>query len=263
MKISSLKTKKNGEKMRESLTNRILRNFAFYACHEARTQTKLLSFQNGRSRCKKRLWEATKKQKATVLNYYISPEKLQVLASGNSEDITNLIKNVAANTAADHRRTHNIEGPFWRKRFKATLVQKGIHLLRCSQTIDMTMVLQEKCLYPGEWLLSGHCEITEIRKRYRIIDCDKAAQFSGFENYASMKTWYVEHMNTIPEITILNPEDLIDAVAVGNLENMGLIALCFPRKCREIKLLVSDKFGMTYGLFVSQQAKQRFTRSLK
>ena len=249
--------------MRDNLKNNILRNFAFYVSHEVRIQTKLLSFQNGRNRCKKRLWEATKKQKATVLNYYISPENLQVLARGNSEDITNLIKNVAANTAADHRRTHNIEGPFWRKRFKATLIQNGTHLLRCNQTMDMTRVIQEKCLYPGEWLLSGYREIIEIRKRYRIINCDKAAQFSGFENYASMKTWYVEHMNTIPEITIFNPEDLIAAVAVGDLENMELIACCFPRKRKEIKLLVSDKFGMTYGLFASQKAKRTFTRSLK
>jgi len=64
--------------------------------------------------------------------------------------------------------------------------------------MDMTRVIQEKCLYPGEWLLSGYREIIEIRKRYRIINCDEAAHFSGFENYASMKTWYVEHMNTIP-----------------------------------------------------------------
>ena len=249
--------------MKGSFKQRILGNFVFYVNHEARTQTKLLNFNCGRERCRKRLWEATKKQKATVLNYYISSENLQVLARGNSENITNLIKNVAANTAADYRRTHNTEGPFWRKRFKATLIQNGTHLLRCNQTMDMTMVIQKKCLYPGEWLLSGHREIIEIRKRYRIINCDKAAQFSGFENYASMKTWYVKHMNTIPEITILNPEDLIVAVAVGDLENMDLIAGCFPRKRRKIKLLVNDKFGMTYGLFVSQKAKQTFTRSLK
>jgi len=249
--------------MRENLKKNILRNFAFYVSHEARIQTKLLYFQNGRERCRKRLWEAAKKEKATVLNYHISPEKLQVLACGNSDNITSLIKSIASNTAGDHRRSHNIEGPFWRKRFKATLVQKGIHLLRCNLTMDMTMVLQEKCIHPGEWEFSGYHEITEIRKRYRIINNNKMAKYSGFENQDSMKTWYIEHISSISNITILNPEDLIVAVAVGDLEDMELIARCFPRKRREIKLLVSDKFGMTYGLFVSQQAKQRFTRSLK
>ncbi|MCK5056259.1 MAG: hypothetical protein KAT34_06365, partial [Candidatus Aminicenantes bacterium] len=109
--------------MRDNLKRNILGNFAFYARHEVRTQTKLLSFDNRRERCRKRLWEASRKCKAIILNYHISPEKLQLLASGNSEKITDLIKSVAANTAADHRRSHNIEGPFWRKRFKATLVQ--------------------------------------------------------------------------------------------------------------------------------------------
>ena len=127
----------------------------------------------------------------------------------------------------------------------------------------MTMVLQKKCLHPGEWALSGHREITEVRKRYRIIDCDKAAQFSGFENYVSMKTWYVQHMNTIPAVKFFNVEDLISAVAVGDLKNIELIALRFSRRHRRIELLVDDKFGSSYGLFVSQQAKQSFTRSIK
>jgi putative transposase len=249
--------------MKESFKRGIMRNFTFYINHEARTRTKLLRFQNGREQCGKRLREASEKFKASILNYHISPDALQLLVSGNSTKISNLVKSVAANTAADYRRSHNIEGPFWRKRFKATLVQNGVHLLRCNLTMDMTMVLREKCLYPGEWSLSGHREITEVRKRYRIINCDKAAKLSGFESWSSMKTWYVEHMNAIPAITIFSPDDLIAAVAVGDLEHIESIALCFPKRRREIKLLVSDEFGTTYGLLASQRAKQLFTRSIK
>ena len=249
--------------MKESFKRGVMRNFAFYINHEVRTQAKLLRFQNAREQCGKRLREANKKCKASILNYHISPEALQLLVSGNSAEISYLMKSVAANTAGDYRRSHNVEGPFWRKRFKATLVQNGVHLLRCNLTMDMTMVLQEKCLYPGEWSLSGHREITEVRKRYRIINRDKAAKLSGFANQSSMKTWYIEHMNAIPEITIFNPDDLIASVAVGDLGNMESIAPYFPKSRREIKLLVSDEFGMSYGLLVSQKAKQIFTRSIK
>ena len=249
--------------MKASFKKIILKNFTFYVSHEVRTQTKLLHFQNGRNQCRKRLWEAAKKCKASVLNYHISPESLQVLASGNSDRISELIKNVAANTAGDHKRSHNIEGPFWRKRFKATLVQNGIHLLRCNIAMDMTMVLKEKCLHPGEWQFSGHREITEIRKRYKIINCDRAAQFSGFENYTSMKTWYLQHINTTPAIKPLNREDLISAVAIGDLENIKFIAQYFHIRQRRIKLLVDDAFDSSYGLFISQKAKQKFTRALK
>jgi len=251
------------KKMKDNFKKEILQNFAFYVSHEARTQTRLLSFQNGRKECRKRLWEASQKGEAAVLNYHISPEKLQVLASGNSEMITDLIKNVAANTAADHRRRTNIEGPFWRKRFKAALIQHGIHLMRCSLTIDMTMVLQEKCLYPGEWPFAGYREITGTRKRYRIINCDKVARCSGFNDRKAMKKWYLEHISTMPEIIIISPVELISAVAVGDLANMESIAQHFPRKSREIKLLVSDKLGITYGLFVSGKAKRTFTRFIK
>jgi len=249
--------------MKESLKKKILRNFAFYAMHDVRTETKMLGFHSRRTQCWKRLWNAGKKYKPVILNYHISPGKIQVLTSGNSEEVTELMKNVSANTAADYRRRSNQEGPFWKKRFKATLVQNGVHLLRCNLTMDMTMVLQEKSLYPGEWLYSGYREIIDIRKRYRIIDCDMNAVLSGFEDHASMKTWYVEHINTIPEVKLLNPEDLISAVAVGDLQNIELISKCFSRRHRKVKLLVEDKFGSSYGLFISQHAKRRFTRSLK
>jgi len=249
--------------MRDPLKSIILRKFVFYVSHEPRSQTKLLGFHCRRENCRKRLWEAAEKCKATVLNYHISPEKIQMLIGGNSEQVTELTQRVVTNTAADHRRRTHQEGPFWRRRFKATLVQHGIHFLRCSLTMDMTMVLQEKCLYLGEWALSGHREITEIRKRYRIIDCDKVAQISGFENYTSMKIWYLQHMKILPAIKFFNVEDLISAMAVGDLKNIELIAQCFSRRNRRIELLADDKFGSSYGLFVSQQAKQSFTRSIK
>ena len=173
--------------MKDRLKRNILRNFAFYVSHEVRAQTKLLHFYSRRERCRKRLWEAARKYKAVILNYHISSERLQVLACGNSDEITDLIKSVAANTAADHGRSQNIEGPFWRKRFKSTLVQNGIHLLRCNLTMDMTMVLQEKCLHPGEWSLSGHREITEVRKRYRINNRRNNEVFASKSN----KTCYI------------------------------------------------------------------------
>lgn len=251
--------------MNEKFKKNILREFTFYVSHEANPQTKLLHFHSGRQRCRKRLLEVSKKEKVAVLNYHISPDKLQILAWANSDKITTLIKNVASSVAGDRKRFHNIEGPFWRKRYKSALVQNGVHLLRCNLTMDMTMVLQKTCTRPEEWAFSGYHEIVGIRKRYRVINCDKAAQLSGFENYALMKIWYLEHMNAIPEITILNPEDLTTAVAVGDFEHLKLIASCFSNKHRrrEIKLLVKDKFGSTYGLFVAQKAKLAFSRSLK
>lgn len=255
--------KKVEKKMYDRIKKKILADFAFYIMHESRVNTRLLSFQNGREQCRKRLWEAGRKHKASILNYHISPEKLQVLLHGNSEQMTELIKNVAANTAADHRRRTNKEGPFWRKRFKATLIQHGIHMLRCNLAMDMTMVLQEKSLYPGEWPLSGYQEIIDVRKRYRIINLEKCAKLSGFQDYESMRIWYLEQMNTGPGIVILKLEDLNTAVAMGDLENIELTARCFPRRCSEIKLCCEDKFGKSYGLFVSEKAKRLFTRSLK
>jgi len=233
--------KKVEKKMYDRIKKKILADFAFYIMHESRVNTRLLSFQNGREQCRKRLWEAGRKHRASILNYHISPEKLQVLLHGNSGKMTELIKEVAANTAGDHRRRTDQEGPFWRKRFKATLIQHGIHMLRCNLAMDMTMVLQEKSLYPGEWPLSGYQEITDARKRYRIINLEKCAKLSGFQNYESMKVWYLEQINRDSGITFLDPEDLNNAVAIGDLENIELTASCFPRRRREIKLCCNDK----------------------
>lgn len=248
--------------MNDSIKRKILAGFAFYTCHKIRQKTKLLDFQNRRDNCRKRLWEAGRKYEGAILNYHISPEKLQILATGNSIIITNLMTTIATNTAKDHSRNTKMEGPFWKGRFNAVFIQHGIHLLRSSLTMNMTMILQGKCLYPEEWNSSGYREITGIRKRYRIVNSEKCAKLSGFQNKAAMQAWHIEQMNTVSEIVMLNPEDLITAVSIGDLENMELMAHCFPRRQREIKLCCSDKFGSSYGLFVSGKAKRVFTRSL-
>jgi len=249
--------------MRDSVKKSILKDFAFYISHEARTQTRLLNFHNGRKRCENRLREASRQQKVAVLNYHISSDKLQMLVVGNSRQLTELVRYITSTTASEQASRSGREGPFWKNRYNAVLIQHGIHLQRCNLTMDMTMVTQEKCLYPGEWIFSGHREVIEVRKRYRIINRDKTAKLSGFENHGAMKIWYIKHMRKIPESMIFKNDDMLSALAVGSQENLNLIAQYFPRRNRKIKLLADDKDGLSYGLFVSQKAKRHFTRSLK
>lgn len=239
----------------------ILKDFSFLITHEARTETGLLKFHKGREECRKRLWETSAKHKAKTLNYHISPDKLQMLIKGNSQQVSDLVKRVAVKTASNHRRQTGKEGPFWKKRFKATLVQHGIHSLRCSMTMDMTMVAEEKCCYPGEWDSSGYDEISGTRKRYRIITKNKAAEIFGFDDYLSMQKWYLQ--NCIPDFEIFNQHDLKTALAIGDLKSIEKIAMRFPRRNVEIRKLIENSPEATYGLFVSNVAKQRFTRSLK
>ncbi len=249
--------------MKDSLKKSILKVFAFYVSHQVRTQTRILSFDNGRKRCENRLREASKKLKTPVLNYHISSDKIQILVKAGAEQVTELLRYISSTTAADHASRSGWEGPFWKNRYNAVLIQHGIHLLRCGLTMDMTMVSQEKCLYPGQWIFSGYREIIEARKRYRIINRDKTADLSGFENYHAMKAWYIEHIGKIPETMLLENDDLQNALAIGDRENLEPIAQCFPRRISEIRIITDDKYGLTHGLFVPRKTKYRFTRSLK
>lgn len=239
----------------------ILKDFSFFITHEARTETGLLKFQKRRDECRKILWETSAKHKAEILNYHISADKLQILIKGNSDQVSDLVKQVAVRAASKHRRQTGKEAPFWRKRFNATLVQNGIHSLRCSISMDMTMVAEEKCFYPGEWDSSGYDEISGTRKRYRIISRNKAAEIFGFNDYLSMQKWYL--LNCIPELETLDRHNLITALAIGDLKRIEKIAMHFPRRNVEIRKLIENSPEATYGLFISNVAKHKFTRSLK
>lgn len=250
--------------MRETVKRRILENFVFHVRHEARPQTKLLKFHSGRTACWKRLWKAGRKHKASVLNYHISPEELQMVLAGDSNDVTDLLRRVSSSTAGDRKQAVNIEGPFWKTRYSSTLIQHGVHLLRCNLTIDRTMVFKEENLHPCEWLFSGIHDITERKKRYKLVDVDKLAKLSCFENRHSMKRWYTQHLRTSPDIMCLKPEELNSALAVGDLEHIEMIATCFSNRISvSIKLIADDKFGKSYGLFVPRKTRRAFTRSIK
>jgi hypothetical protein len=239
----------------------ILSNFAFYITRETRLQTGILKFKNKREQCRKNILESVKKERSKILNYHISPEKIQILFKGNSKQMTQLMKSVISKTTNTHMSQTNAEGPFWKNRFGATLVQHGSHLLRCNMAINMTMVLQEKDIYPEEWDCSGYQEIIGIRKRYKIIDLNRCAKFSGFKNHNDMQNWYVSNNINSPKIAMFTLYDLENATAIGDLENIESIANSIHTKQKVIKLCCKDEFGTSYGLFTSKNTKRQFTRN--
>ena len=242
----------------------ITTEFSFLVIHACRPETRLLRFDNGRKKCQERLRQAVIKSKASVLNYLITPEYLRVIMAGDSAKVSEFMRFAASTIASDHAQRTSREGPFWKGRYNALLIQNGIHLLRVSLLIDRIMIDGEVCIYPGEWEFSGHREITGIRKRYRIVDTKKTAELTGFENEDSLRQWYLDDSEAQRFVEGADRDLLDKALAVGDRQALEKIGECFARrKSGNIEVIVPDDKNPTYGLFVPNKTKNTFTRSLK
>jgi hypothetical protein len=174
------------------------------------------------------------------------------------------MKSTTSPTASAHARRTSREGPFWKGRYNAILVQNGIHLLRVCLLMDRIMIDREVCMYPEEWRFSGYREITGVKKRYRIVDTAKTAELTGFEDKQSLRQWYLDDSDSHRFIEAAN-RDLVDrALAIGDREALDRIAECFASTTGvNVELVVPDDKNPTYGLFVARKTKMAFTRSLK
>ena len=121
----------------------------------------------------RRLREMKTKHPVKVLNFLVRTDGYRLLlAADQPAALTAPIAFLNATTAQQYCARKGWEGAVWKGKFNVTLIQSNSQALRCSLDMDFNM-LREKpgdLMHPLLWKHSGHLELTEVRKRYRIID---------------------------------------------------------------------------------------------
>jgi REP element-mobilizing transposase RayT len=249
--------------MKETLKKLILSNFSMHIMHQCYTRTRLLSFDKSRKNCQERLRQASRKYRGEVLNYCILEDQIQVTINGSSDQVTDIIRYTSSATAADYSLRTDREGPFWKPKYKITMIEKGIHLLRLSLMMDRAMIDREECLHQGEWKFSGYNDLIGIRKRYTIADTKKIAKLTGFRNENDFRQWYIECSAEMSESLSGTLHELNKATVVGSLELLKSIAVMLPRGWSKIDILVNCDKAPTHALYLSDKRRRAFTRSFK
>ncbi len=174
-------------------------------------------------------------------------------------------------TTYDYCSRKNWEGPVCRRRADVTLVQKGQQALRCALDMDFTMVRtgDPGLFHPLLWKHSGHLEISDVRKRYRITDRNAIRNCMMDEPWEAFREWY-----TIASTDKWNSGEFGEepwwnsALIVGSRQLCETVADTLPPSWLQLKVYPAPKtvkglqHAMSWTVTVSRKRRYEYIRSL-
>ncbi len=137
---------------------------------------RIFRFANMRQSAINRLIDIKKRHPIRFLGYPLHPDGYRILVEAEHPGrISKALRSFHLGTTHDSCSRKDRDGPVWRQRGTAvTLVRNGPRALRCALDMDFVMMRgdDEDLFHPLLWKHSGHLELSEVRKRYRITDRD-------------------------------------------------------------------------------------------
>ncbi len=114
------------------------------------------------------LYEGTHRYDVPILNFMVTSNHIHLLvfAPNDMEAIPRLMQLVAGRTGQEFNQRRNRKGAYWEKRYSATAVQTGEHLVRCLLYIDLNMTRAGVVKHPRDWEHCGYHELAKAKQRY-------------------------------------------------------------------------------------------------
>ena len=133
-----------------------------------------------------------------VLNFLVDTGGYRLLlAAPEPAALSEPIGFLNGTTAQDYARRKGWEGSVWKGKFNLTLVQSRAQALRCSLDMDFAMLREqpEDLFHPLLWKHSGHMELCEVRKRYRVIERKALPCWFMDAAWPRFRDWYIQASN--------------------------------------------------------------------
>ena len=150
-----------------------LKNCCYHITHQCVRNAKVLRFSHQRDSFMCRLREMKDKYPVKVLNFLVGTDGYRLLlVAPEPAALSAPIAFLNGTTAKEYCVRKGWQGSVWKGKFNVTLIQSRTQALRCSLDMDFAMLREQPddVFHPLLWKHSGHLELTEVRKRYRIID---------------------------------------------------------------------------------------------
>ena len=220
-----------------------------------------------------RLRELKKKYPIRFLDYLIHPNGYRLLVEARHPgEITEALRSFHVGTTHDFCQRHEWQGPVWRQRgVNIVLVEKGAQALRCALDMDFEMVRSgdSNLFHPLLWDYSGHLELCEVRKRYRLLDRNTIRRCFMDAPWLTFREWYIAASTTRWNSGEVGPEPWWQtALVVGSRQLCETIADTLPTSWLELKVFpalqsvdgLKDDMAWTVGM--SRKRRQEYIRSL-
>lgn len=118
------------------------------------------------------LFEAQERYGVPVLNFTVTSNHIHilVLCPEDKTAIPCMMRLLGSKVGATYNKKTGRQGAFWQKRYHATAVETGEHLVRCSLYIDLNMVRAGVVSHPRAWKHGGYHEIVKPKQRYKLVN---------------------------------------------------------------------------------------------
>ncbi len=232
----------------------------------------IFRFANMRQRAVNRLRELKDRYPVRFLDYLLRPDGYRLLVEADHPGhVSDLLRSFHLGTTHDYTRRKDWDGPVWRQRPPVALVQKGPHCLRCALDMDFEMVRTDEpdLFHPLLWKHSGHLELSEVRKRYRVLDREAIGRCFMDSSWHAFREWYITASNARWNSGEFAAEPWWrTALVVGTQQLCETIADTMPVSWLELKVYPALKTveGLTecmcWTVNMSRRKTYEFTRSL-
>jgi putative transposase len=164
------------------------------------------------------LFEAQERYQVPVLNFTVTSNHIHilVLCPEDKTAIPCMMRLLGSKVGATYNKKSGRQGAFWQKRYHATAVETGEHLVRCSLYIDLNMVRAGVVSHPEAWKHGGYHEIVKPKQRYKLINREELMRLMDMPDDPKFSKHYANRINaTIKRGNLSRDNVWTKEVAVG------------------------------------------------
>lgn len=198
----------------------MVEGYTYHLTHRCHDRRFLLKFRKERDAYREWLRIGVKRHGVSVYGYCVTSNHVHVVVHvDDREAVARMMQLPSGVVARSLNRRKNHGNSVWEHPYQCTMIQNGVHLLRCLRYVDLNMVRAGKVRHPGEWRWCGHDELTGHRQRYRILDLDRLVQHLELPDVECL---FRVHKEGIEEL--IRREDMkrqahwTEALAIGDQE---------------------------------------------
>jgi len=144
------------------------------------------------------LFEAQERYQVPILNFTVTSNHIHilVLCPEDKSAIPCMMRLLGSKVGATYNKRTGRQGAFWQKRYHATAVETGEHLVRCSLYIDLNMVRAGVVSHPGAWKHGGYHEIVKPKQRYKLVNLEELMRLMDMPDDPKFSKHYANWINT-------------------------------------------------------------------
>lgn len=245
----------------------------YHVSNSCYNPARIFRFANMRKLALNRLRQLKNHHPVRFLDYLLHPDGYRFLVEAKHPGhISQLLRSFHVGTSHDYYARREWEGPVWRQRgTNIALVERGPQALRCALEMDFAMVRtgDPKLFHPLLWDHSGHLELSEVRKRYRITDRKAIRRCFMDVPFPTFREWYIGASNNRWNSGEFAEEPWWNtSLVVGSKQLCEAIVSRFPESWFKLEVYPALKSveglekTMSWTVSMSRKNRQEYIRSL-